>query len=309
MDERLFAKLAALVPQGAVVVASVLDTQGAVPRHRGARMLVTRHLSDASVGGGLAEARVVAAARKLLDDPSAPREVGIDLRGKPSDAGVCGGTMRVALRRWDGEADSARAAEVASRLARGERVTLTADDLGVAGVEDTALPDERLVIVGGGHCALALHELASRLDYDIWVYDDRTDCFGRGQFPGASVLSGAWKRLREALWTTRETCVVLLNRDFQSDVSALRVVAESIAASGRAPKFVGMMGSRRRVAEVRKALGKAADALAMIEAPVGIEIGAESPHEIAVQILARLVAVRRRLPMSSRGEAEGPRSE
>ncbi|HET7843406.1 MAG TPA: XdhC family protein, partial [Xanthomonadales bacterium] len=138
-----------------------------------------------------------------------------------------------------------------------------------------------------------LHELASGLGYDIWVYDDRTDCFGRGQFPGASVLSGAWKRLREALWTTRETYVVLLNRDFQSDVAALRVVAESIDASGRPPRFVGMMGSRRRIGEVRKALGKAADSLTAIEAPVGIEIGAETPHEIAVSILARLVAIRR----------------
>ncbi|HET7844460.1 MAG TPA: XdhC family protein, partial [Xanthomonadales bacterium] len=146
MDERLFAKLAALVPQGAVVVASVVDTQGAVPRHRGARMLVTRHLSDASIGGGLAEARVVAAARKLLDDPSAPREVGVDLRGKPADAGVCGGTMRIALRRWDGDADIARAADIAAQLGRGDNVALTGDDLGIAGTEGTAYADERLVI-------------------------------------------------------------------------------------------------------------------------------------------------------------------
>jgi xanthine dehydrogenase accessory factor len=293
VDERLFARLAALLQQGAVVVASVVDTQGAVPRHRGARMIVTRHMSDASIGGGLAEARAIAAARKLLDDASAPRALELDLRGKPSDAGVCGGTMRVALRRWAGEADIARADEIAAQLARGEDVALSADDLGVAGVADTARPDERLLIVGGGHCALALHDFASQLDYDIWVYDDRTDCFGKGQFAGASVLSGSSKRLREALWTTRETCVVLLNRDFQSDVAALRVVAESVAASGRAPKFLGMMGSQRRIAEVRRALGKAGDALGAIVAPVGFDIAAETPHEIAVAILAQLVSIRR----------------
>src|SRR5690242_4630690 len=101
MDERLFARLAALLPQGAVVLASVLDTEGAVPRHRGARMLVTRHMSDGSVGGGLAEARVVTAARALLADASTSREVVLDLRGKPADVGVCGGTMRIALRRWE----------------------------------------------------------------------------------------------------------------------------------------------------------------------------------------------------------------
>jgi xanthine dehydrogenase accessory factor len=296
VDERLFARLAALLPQGAVVVASVVDTHGAVPRHRGARMLVTRHMSDASIGGGLAEARTIAAARRLLEDASAPRELELDLRGKPSDAGVCGGTMRVALRRWDGDVDLARADEIAATLGRGEVVALSAHDIGVDGVDDTAPPDERLVIVGGGHCALALHALASALEYDIWVYDDRTDCFGKGQFPGASLLSGSWKRLREALWTTRDTYVVLLNRDFQSDVAALRVVAESIAASNRAPKFIGMMGSQRRIVEVRRALGKAADALPAIEAPVGVEIGAETPHEIAVSILAQLVALRRAPP-------------
>lgn len=299
MDERLFARLAALLPQGPVIVASVLETQGAVPRHRGARMIVTRHMSDASIGGGLAEARVVAAARKLLEDAAAPREMRIDLGGGPADAGVCGGTMRVALRRWDGEHDIARADEIAARLMRGECVVLSAEDIGAAGAQDTARPDERLLIIGGGHCAVALHELASPLEFDIWVYDDRTDCFGKGQFPGASVLSGSWKRLREALWTERETCVVLLNRDFQTDVSALRVVAESVAASGRPPKFLGMMGSQRRIAEVRRALGKSGDALAAIVAPVGIDIGAETPHEIAVAILAQLVETRRRVASSA----------
>ena len=99
---------------------------------------------------------------------------------------------------------------------------------------------------------------------------------------------------REALWTTRDTCVVLLNRDFQSDVTALKVVAESVKASGKAPKFVGMMGSKRRIGEVRRALGKSADLLASIEAPVGIEIGAETPHEIAVSILAQIIEARAR---------------
>src|SRR5207253_6221112 len=73
VDERLFARLAARLADEPVVVASVVATQGAVPRHRGARMLITREDSEASVGGGMAEARVVAAARTLLDDAAAQR--------------------------------------------------------------------------------------------------------------------------------------------------------------------------------------------------------------------------------------------
>lgn len=293
MDERLFALVAARVASAPVVVASVLDSEGAVPRRRGARMLVWRDGSEASVGGGLAESRVVEAARALLDDPSAPRELRIELRGGREDAGVCGGAMRIALRRWDGADDAARVAAIAGALARGETVALTASDLGAVDDGDTARPDERLVIVGAGHCSVALHELARPLEFDTWVYDDRADCFGDGRFAGASVLSGNARRLREALWTSRETCVVLLNRDFRQDVTALRTIAEATKASGRAPKYLGMMGSRRRIAEVRNALGKAAPVLDAIEAPLGIEIGAETPHEIAVSILARLIAVRR----------------
>lgn len=293
MDERLFALVATRMAAGPVVVASVLHTEGAVPRRRGARMVVWRDGSEASVGGGLAESRVVDAARALLADPQAPRELRVELRGGPDDAGVCGGTMRIALRRWDGNDDAARIAAIAGALARGESVTLGASDLGAADDGDTARPDERLVIVGAGHCSAALHELARTLEFDTWVYDDRADCFGDGKFAGASVLSGNAKRLREALWTSRETYVVLLNRDFRQDVTALRTISEATKASGRAPKYLGMMGSRRRIGEVRNALGKAAPSIDAIEAPLGIEIGAETPHEIAVSILARLVAVRR----------------
>jgi len=60
-----------------------------------------------------------------------------------------------------------------------------------------------------------------------------------------------------------------------------------------------MMGSQRRIAEVRRALGKAGDALGAITAPVGVEVGAETPHEIAVAILAQLVALRRSVASSA----------
>jgi xanthine dehydrogenase accessory factor len=85
---------------------------------------------------------------------------------------------------------------------------------------------------------------------------------------------------------------VLLNRDFAADIAALSVLAT------RPPVFTGMMGSRRRIAQVRDALPEHADFLARVIAPVGLDIDAQTPAEIAVSILAQLVAERRRLDES-----------
>ena len=75
---------------------------------------------------------------------------------------------------------------------------------------------------------------------------------------------------------------MLLNRDYASDVAALAVLCR------KPPAFLGMMGSQRRIAEVRAALPAHAQALERLQAPVGLDIEAQSPHEIAVSILAQL---------------------
>ena len=80
---------------------------------------------------------------------------------------------------------------------------------------------------------------------------------------------------------------MLLNRDFAADIASLHELCR------RPPAFLGMMGSRRRIREVLDALPEHADALARLQAPVGLDIAAETPQEIAVSILAQLVQVRR----------------
>jgi xanthine dehydrogenase accessory factor len=288
VSERLFARLAARLAAGETVVAAhVLDTRGAVPRRRGAAMLVGADGGDGSVGGGEAEARVVAAARALLHGDFDRACVDIDLSGRPGAAGVCGGWMRVALRRWQPPADTTRAAGLAVRLAVGDCVDLDADDLGAAPPTPwRVLPDARLLIVGAGHCGQALHRLARELDFDVWVHDARAACFAQCDFAGATVLCGDASRLVEALDTERPVYAVLLNRDYAADIAALAVIAPA------APAFLGMMGSRRRVAQVRAALPQFEQALVGLASPVGLEIGAESPEEIAVSILAQLIAAR-----------------
>ncbi|HVF35642.1 MAG TPA: XdhC family protein [Candidatus Saccharimonadia bacterium] len=284
MDERLFTRLDALVQSGPVVLASVVATRGATPRKAGSRMLVTSDDAEFSVGGGLAEARVIDAARAMLLRAEREADVAIDLSGGAGTDGVCGGRMQVALRLWDGSVDRFRARTLATELQSGRRTTISAAE---AGADATLQPDVRLVIVGAGHCALALYELARHLDFDLWVYDREPARFARAAFAAATCIAGPEAGLARALDTTRTVHAVLLNRDFTLDIAALEFLAP------RRPAFVTMMGSRRRIEAVVAALPQHRDFLDRVEAPVGIELGAETPHEIAVSILARLVQVRR----------------
>ena len=287
MDERLFTRLDALIQSGPVVLASVIGTRGATPRKAGSRMLVTADDSEFSVGGGLAEARVIDAARRMLQRGQREADIAIDLTGRAGTDGVCGGRMQVALRRWDGSDDRTRARALAIELQSGRPTTISAAE---AGTEASLRPDVRLVVVGAGHCALALYDLARHLDFDLWVHDRDPARFARAAFASATCISGPEAGLAQALDTSRTVYAVLLNREFTLDIATLEFLAP------RRPAFVTMMGSRRRIEAVAAALPQYRDFLDRIEAPVGIELGAETPHEIAVSILARLVQVRRSAP-------------
>jgi xanthine dehydrogenase accessory factor len=289
MDEGLFARLAARLQGEAVVLASVHDTRGATPRKRGSRMLITTQATEFSIGGGAAEARVIDAAHALLHEGGLAREVQIDLSGRAGSSGVCGGAMRLTLRRWDGDVDRNRAEHLAAELAQGRAIAVTASDTGDAQDTQARLePDPRLLIVGAGHCGQALSELARHLDFDRWVFDERATALEGADYAGATRHSGEPALLAAAFASDREVYVVLLNRDYPSDVATLRVLA------GRPLAYLGMMGSRKRIAEVLDALDLAArvDLEPRLHAPIGLDIGAHTPHEIAVSILAQIVQVR-----------------
>ncbi len=284
MDERLFACLSARLAHVALVLAAVHAARGATPRQAGSRMLIGPDWSAFSVGGGQAEARVIAAARLLLATAQDETELAIDLSGRAGAAGVCGGHMQVRLQRWHGAADRLRAQALCAALQRGESLDWQpAPDL----PPQRLRPQARLLIVGAGHCGLALHDAAQALGFEIWVQDARAECFADGRFAGATVLCGEPALLAQALDTAREVYAVLLNRDYASDVAALEVLCR------RPPCFLGMMGSARRIAAVRAALPQYAAPLQWLRAPIGLDIDAQTPEEIAVSILAQLVQARR----------------
>ena len=287
MDERLFSTLARWLSDRAVVVASISSTHGATPRKRASRMLISADALEGSVGGGLAEARVIAKAREMLAAEVDNEVLAIDLGGGIGSAGICGGRMHMVMRRWSNASQRQRAERIALDLSQGRRVLLDADTLG-GGVEtQQAIPDVRLLIVGAGHCAAALSELAHRLDFDIHVFDSRAESLMSPSFAHATVHGGEAPDLAQAIDCERDVQAVLLNRNFEADVAALRILGQ------KPPRFLGMLGSHRRIAEVRRALPDLQDALCDLVAPIGIDIGAETPHEIAISILAQLIEYRR----------------
>jgi xanthine dehydrogenase accessory factor len=303
MTESLLPLLDERMHGSPVVMASVIATRGATPRGAGSRMLIWNDGSAGSIGGGMAEGRVLAAAVELLRQERERCELSIDLSGRPGAAGICGGQMQLALRRWAGPADQQRAEELAQRLANGQAVTLDALELGCSDPDFPAQriePNDRLLIIGGGHCGQALYELAQPLDFDLALYDERPDYAHPTRYPAAKLWSGDIERIAHALQTDRRVLAILLSRDYQTDIAALRVLTRAVRASAspvptlQSPAFIGMLGSSRRIASVRAALADTDPELDFdrIHAPIGLPIKAHTPHEIAISILAQLIAFR-----------------
>lgn len=165
----------------------------------------------------------------------------------------------------------------------------------------------RLVIVGAGHIARPLSKLAAEVGYQVVVLDDRPEYAVSEFFPEAhQVVVGDYERELPALVEQAMTSVVLVTRGHKHDQDCLRLVAELPLL------YLGMIGSQRRVEAVYADLiaeGISLEALRDVHAPIGLEIGARTPAEIAVSILAQMI-MRRRLPdRSSRSSIDRKRRQ
>ena len=149
---------------------------------------------------------------------------------------------------------------------------------------------ERLIICGGGHVSLELAHIAARLEFETIVIDDREEFANPGRFPMADrVLCMPFLAALDVLGSRESDYYVILTRGHAWDKECLgRILAGRYA-------YVGMIGSRTKVAAVRAALlaqGAAPQALDGVHAPVGLPIGGQTPAEIAVSIAAQLVQER-----------------
>jgi xanthine dehydrogenase accessory factor len=294
-----------------LVLATVLEARGSVPQIRGAVLLVGVGFEIGTVGGGAAEAKTLIACREALAS-GRRSQVEIDLAGHPEETrdGVCGGRMRIAVNPLSLD-DRKVLHDVADRLAAGEDVHCRIpgpdddddDDASGFGIENSANVEQSIrfigrdvmIVVGAGHCGIALARLGRFTGRRVILVDDR---LAEPDFAAAIAtgLIGTDIEMQTSLVTAMglvppriTPMLALVTRNFQRDVASLQVMREHHGIT------IGMMGSRRRIATVVDALGSEgwdATELARIKAPIGLDIGAVSPEEIAVSIMAEMIASR-----------------
>lgn len=165
-------------------------------------------------------------------------------------------------------------------------------------------PPLELIICGGGHVGQAVAKAGALLDYKITVIDDRPEFSSREKFPDPCVrlITGDFTEALRALKITQASHLVIVTRGHRHDEICLREVIEKPA------RYIGMIGSRRRATTIREHMrreGVGAEHLRRVHSPIGLDIGAITPEEIALAILAEITLARRGGSGAPKG-AEGP---
>ena len=269
----LYAKVAELSRQGtSFVVATITEVSGSSPREVGTKMLVLRDGSTVeTIGGGVLERRVVEDALACLAS-GVSRSERYELREQGDHAlgALCGGEATVFF--------------------------------------EVHAPEKTLLIAGAGHVGQALCRFAALLDYRVVVLDPREDMVSADRFPQADQrICGDPARTAELVAIDENTHVVIVTHGHVHDQAALRSVIDSPAGS------IGMIGSLNKVRTVFARLreeGVSAEALDRVHSPIGLDIGAQTPAELALCIMAEIVAdgygklkPRVRVPPVDTGEA------
>lgn len=299
------------------VLATVVETWGSAPRRVGAQLAISGAGEiEGSVSGGCVEGAVIVEALEALEEGGARvLEFGVSDDDAFAVGLACGGTIRVLVEPVGGALSEALLAElVAARAARrpvayvadletGAR-SLTGDGFEArfrmdrSGFEEDGRtfvaihnPPLRLVVVGAAHIAQALVPMARIAGYDPAVIDPRETFASEARFPGTRLLHDWPDEAVAALGLDTRTALVLLTHDPKLDDPALEAGLRSGVF------YVGALGSTRthakRVARL-EAAGFDAEAIARIHGPIGLDIGAAGPSEIAVAVLAEMTRVLRR---------------
>jgi len=236
-------------------VATIVNVRGSIPSFKTAKMLVRDDGSIfGTIGGGCVEAEVWQAAREVMEAEK-PRTLTFDLNQDPKyDTGlVCGGTLDVFI--------------------------------------EPVLPPALLYVFGAGHVAVNLCQSASQAGFDVIVADDRTSYATRERFPAAREVHALEFDEALARFDPNESSyIVIVTRGHRDDMRILRWAVGTRAA------YVGMIGSKRKVIGIFQALqqeGMPAHLFERVHAPIGLDIGAITPEEIAIAITAELIAIRR----------------
>ena len=240
-------------------LATIVGTRGSTPGQESMRLLV---LEDGTflgtVGGGCLEADVYEAALEVIrEETSRTLTFRLTQRDAPDSGLLCGGEVTIF-------------------------------------VESITIP--KLTIFGAGHVSTALCKVAAQAGFHVSVTDDRDSYASADRFPGASaVFAAPFAETVADLALQANSYAVIVTRGHKEDGLVLGAFARRFAAGDR-PRFLGMIGSRTKrgvLFRQLRAAGVTEDFLATVRSPVGMCIGARSHDEIAVSIVAELIAVRR----------------
>ena len=235
-------------------LATIVHTNGSIPSYESSRMLVREDGSIAgTIGGGCVEAEVWAAAKEVMQK-EAPRKMVFNLNNE---------------------------AKYDNGLICGGTLEVFVEPI---------LPQPMLYVFGGGHVSMAVARAATGAGFGIGVVDDRETFANQERFPMAQDIYTSYEDAFEKIHPNAASYLVIVTRGHKED---MRVLAWAVRTEAR---YVGMIGSKRKVLSVYRALaneGYKPEEFERVYAPMGLEIGALSPEEIAVSIAAELVAVRR----------------
>jgi xanthine dehydrogenase accessory factor len=236
-------------------LATIVEVRGSIPSFETAKLLVREDGSMAgTIGGGCVEAEVWAVAREVIDTGKA-RTLSFNLgQDAAYDNGlICGGQLEVFV--------------------------------------ECICPQPAALIFGGGHISKSLAKVLDIAGFAVSVIDDREAFANRERFPEAHhVYAEEYEEIFPKLNITSSTYIVIVTRGHRDDMRVLRWAITTPA------RYVSMIGSKRKTIAVIRELekeGLPADAFERLHAPMGIEIGAISPEEIAISVAAEMIAVRR----------------
>ena len=236
-------------------LASIINTVGSIPGSSSAKMLVRDDGSIVgTIGGGAGELEVIQVAREVITKEK-PQTLSFNLTQRPGiDAGmVCGGSLDIFI--------------------------------------EPIVPSPTLYIFGAGHTGLATYRVARSAGFDVVIVDEREAFANRERFPDAKAIIVAELEVAALqIAPNPASYIVSLTPGHLTDLRVLRW------AVGTQARYIGMMGSRRKVTGIYQELqkeGVPAERLADVHAPIGLEIGADNPEEIAISIVAELIACRR----------------
>jgi xanthine dehydrogenase accessory factor len=236
-------------------VATIVNARGSIPSFQSAKMLVRDDGSIAgTIGGGCVEAEVWQAAREVIGSEKS-RTLSFDLNQDPKyDTGlVCGGTLEIFI--------------------------------------EPVLPMPLLYVFGAGHVAIELFKAARNAGFECIVADDREAYANAERFPNAlQVIAKDYDQALAELAPNESSYIVIATRGHRDDMRILRWAVQTQA------RYVGMVGSKRKAITIFRELTREGLSPALfdrVHSPVGLDIGAITPEEIAVSIVAELIAVRR----------------